>query len=409
MSQHRRRDPRVLKIMRNRLHPLHSQYVDTSTIKQFGPSGLLRKFPHKVGTMTASGRRRINRLGGPTPSFSMQQSLDALVNLPLHQVKQPEFYILVVLDCVAGRLTEHDKDCLGFAQMLANRKGQTGAVLAVIFGESKDTDLTLCGIDRLLHITDDAVQGYQPELCCEYLSQIVAQFNPKHIIFPDSIFAGADLGRRIAAKLTLSVATSAWKLVDDELTCRASKGLSDIKSPLTDVILLLEQAYEPTSEYRYETLSLDIPKIATYKSSLQDDGLVEVDPSQIPLAEAGFIIAGGNGITDWPLFHRTAELLGATEGASRVAVDDGFMARDRQVGATGTWVSAQVYIAVGISGAIQHLQGISRCEKVIAINIDDSCDMIKRADLSVVGDSQAILAELNQLCLQTKKVVDDVA
>ena len=78
-----------------------------------------------------------------------------------------------------------------------------------------------------------------------------------------------------------------------------------------------------------------------------------------------------------------------------MAVDDGFMARDRQVGASGTWVTARVvYVAVGISGAIQHLQGIGACDKVVAINLDPGCDMIKRADLSVIGESAAILNAL---------------
>ncbi|MCY1456052.1 Acryloyl-CoA reductase electron transfer subunit beta [compost metagenome] len=77
-----------------------------------------------------------------------------------------------------------------------------------------------------------------------------------------------------------------------------------------------------------------------------------------------------------------------------MAVDDGFMARDRQVGASGTWVTARVYVAVGISGAIQHLQGIGACDKVVAINLDPGCDMIKRADLSVIGESAEILQAL---------------
>lgn len=77
-----------------------------------------------------------------------------------------------------------------------------------------------------------------------------------------------------------------------------------------------------------------------------------------------------------------------------MAVDDGFMPRNRQVGATGTWVTARVYVAVGISGAIQHLQGIGACDKVVAINMDPGCDMIERADLSVIGDSSAILKAL---------------
>ena len=123
-------------------------------------------------------------------------------------------------------------------------------------------------------------------------------------------------------------------------------------------------------------------------------GAVEVDPSAIVMAEAPFILSGGNGVKDWGLFHRAALALGATEGASRVAVDDGFMSRERQVGASGTWVTARVYVAVGISGAIQHLQGIAACDKVVAINLDPACDMVKRADLSVVGDSTAVLEAL---------------
>ena len=127
---------------------------------------------------------------------------------------------------------------------------------------------------------------------------------------------------------------------------------------------------------------------------IEDLGAVEVDPAAIPMAEAEFIVSGGNGVKDWGLFHRATAALGATEGASRVAVDDGFMGRDRQVGASGTWVTARVYVAVGISGAIQHLQGIGACDKVVAINLDPGCDMIKRADLSVIGDGAAVLEAL---------------
>ncbi len=65
------------------------------------------------------------------------------------------------------------------------------------------------------------------------------------------------------------------------------------------------------------------------------------------MAEAEFILSGGNGVKDWALFHQAAAALGATEGASRVAVDDGFMGRERQVGASGIWVTARVYVAVG--------------------------------------------------------------
>jgi len=121
------------------------------------------------------------------------------------------------------------------------------------------------------------------------------------------------------------------------------------------------------------------------------------------MAEAEFILSAGNGIHNWDQFHEAAKVLGATEGASRVAVDDGFMPRSRQVGATGTWVTARVYVAVGISGAIQHMQGIGQVDKVVAINTDAGCDMVKRAALSVIGDSEEILAELMKLAAEHKQ------
>ena len=130
---------------------------------------------------------------------------------------------------------------------------------------------------------------------------------------------------------------------------------------------------------------------------IEDKGQVAVDPSAVPLGEAEFILSAGNGIRDFALFHDAAKALRATEGASRVAVDNGDMPRFRQVGATGTWVTARVYLAVGISGAVQHLQGIGQCDKVIAINTDAGCDMVKRADLSVIADSTDMLAALIKL------------
>ena len=161
------------------------------------------------------------------------------------------------------------------------------------------------------------------------------------------------------------------------------------------LILAAAECADPVSETRHEVLPVELStSLARSLPRIEDLGAVAVDPAAIPMAEAEFIFSGGNGVKDWALFHQTAAALGATEGASRVAVDDGFMARDRQVGASGTWVTARVYVAVGISGAIQHLQGIGACDKVVAINLDAGCDMIKRADLSVIGDSAAILRAL---------------
>jgi electron transfer flavoprotein alpha subunit len=184
-------------------------------------------------------------------------------------------------------------------------------------------------------------------------------------------------------------------VANEQCIGRAGAGQQDIQRALPRLILAAAECAEPVSETRHEARPVELAApVAHSLTRLQDLGPVAVDPAQIPMAEAEFILSGGNGVKDWELFHQAAVALGATEGASRVAVDDGFMPRNRQVGATGTWVTARVYMAVGISGAIQHLQGIGACDKVVAVNLDPGCDMIKRADLSVIGDSAAILKAL---------------
>ncbi|MGA9223780.1 MAG: electron transfer flavoprotein subunit alpha/FixB family protein, partial [Pseudomonas graminis] len=189
--------------------------------------------------------------------------------------------------------------------------------------------------------------------------------------------------------------TRVWQIAGERCIGRAGAGAEDLSRPVSRLILAQAECAEPVSEKRHEALPVELSTaVARSLSRIEDLGAVAVDPALIPMSEAEFIFSGGNGIKDWPLFHRTAVALGATEGASRVAVDDGFMTRDRQVGASGTWVTARVYVAVGISGAIQHLQGIGACDKVVAINLDPTCDMIKRADLSVIGESSAILEAL---------------
>jgi electron transfer flavoprotein alpha subunit len=356
-----------------------------------GPNGVIRKNPHGIGFIGPNGIKRIDR-SGAQQGGATKRSAAVEVQLPLHQVPQPAFYINVVPDMVGGRLSSHDRDLLGLAHQLA---GKDGAVLAVVFGEHKENAFATAGVDRLLVLDGEEFSGYAPEQRVQGLRAVDNQFSPRHWLLPDSRSGGGELGRRFAAALGERPATRVWQVKDQECIGRAGAGLQDLARPVARLILAAVECAEPVSETRHEALPVELSTaVARSLSRIEDLGAVAVDPAAIPMAEAEFIFSGGNGVKDWGLFHRTAEALGATEGASRVAVDDGFMARDRQVGASGTWVTARVYVAVGISGAIQHLQGIGACDKVVAINLDPGCDMIKRADLSVIGESAEILQAL---------------
>lgn len=390
MSDIIRRDPRAEWIARNRLHPLHAA-MQTQQTTWMGPNGLIRKNPHAVGFIGPNGIKRIDRSGAQQGS-SNKRSAAVEVQLPLHQLAAPAFYIAVVPDMVGGRLSSHDRDLLGLARGLA---GSDGAVLAVLFGEHKESKFDTAGVDRLLVIEGDAFDGYAPEQRVQGLRAVDNQFNPRHWLLPDSRTGGAELGRRFAATLGERPATRVWQVKDGLCSGRAGAGQQDLIRDLPRLILASAECAEPVSETRHEALPVTLSTaVARSLARIEDLGPVAVDPAAIAMAEAEFIVSGGNGVKDWDLFHRATVALGATEGASRVAVDDGFMPRNRQVGATGTWVTARVYLAVGISGAIQHLQGIGACDKVVAVNLDPGCDMIKRADLSVIGDSAAILKAL---------------
>jgi len=397
MSDIIRRDPRAEWIARNRLHPLHAamQSAQGGEVRWMGPNGLIRRNPHAVGFIGPNGVRRIDRSGGQQGTAGKRSSAPEVVQLPLQVIEQPAFYIAVVPDMVGGRLSSHDRDLLGLARKLA---GEGGAVLAIVFGEHKESAFDTAGVDRLLLVEGDEYEGYAPEQRVLALRAVDGQFVPRHWLLPDSRTGGGELGRRLGASLGERPATRVWQAEGERCIGRAGAGQQDLQRPLARLILAAAECAEPVSETRHEARPVALEGgVARNLPRIEDLGPVAVDPAQIPMAEAEFILSGGNGVRDWDLFHRAAAALGATEGASRVAVDDGHMPRNRQVGATGTWVTARVYLAVGISGAIQHLQGIGACDKVVAVNMDPGCDMIKRADLSVIGDSTAILQALVRL------------
>ena len=397
MSDIIRRDPRAEWIARNRLHPLHAamQSAQGGEVRWMGPNGLIRKNLHAVGFIGPNGVKRIDRSGGQQGTAGKRSSAPEVVQLPLQVIEQPAFYIAVVPDMVGGRLSSHDRDLLGLARKLA---GEGGAVLAIVFGEHKESAFDTAGVDRLLLVEGDEYEGYAPEQRVLALRAVDGQFVPRHWLLPDSRTGGGELGRRLAAALGERPAGRVWQVEDGRCIGRAGAGQQDLQRPLARLILAAAECAEPVSETRHEARPVALDGgVARNLPRIEDLGPVAVDPAQIPMAEAEFILSGGNGVRDWDLFHRAAAALGATEGASRVAVDDGHMPRNRQVGATGTWVTARVYLAVGISGAIQHLQGIGACDKVVAVNMDPGCDMIKRADLSVIGDSTAILQALIRL------------
>lgn len=353
-----------------------------------------------------SGRRRVN-WSRRTVTNSLQTShhgerdddhADTVAVPKPRRIDQPDDLVAVVPDLEGGRLSSHDRDLFGAARALADEGG--GGVLAIVFGDCRD-DLAVSGCDRLVQFRDSRLSGYAPEARLAALRAAVAVYKPAFTLFPDSAVMGADLGRRFAAASGLDAATNVWSLDRQACVRRAGNDTSDERRPTPPVLLLAPEVGAPLSGDRHDTERLEAPTF-DLSSRLVDLGKCVVDLADVPVTEADFIMAGGNGVADWNAFHQAASALGAVEGASRVAVDAGWMPRARQVGSSGSLVSARFYLAVGISGAPQHLQGIEACDHVIAINVDPNCEMVKRADLAVIADATDVMAYLTSMSRQLR-------
>ena len=196
----------------------------------------------------------------------------------------------------------------------------------------------------------------------------------------------------------LTAATHVVEIDTKHVATYQTGGTALARSELPEVILLAPNIVESELPFTAKATRINAPIIADAtaqtKNQYQDLGLQASIASDIALEEADFIVSAGNGVANLTTLAKLADTLGASVGASRVVVDDGKLPRDKQIGATGKTVTASTYMAVGISGAVQHLQGIKDCRHVIAINKDASAPMIKRADLSIIGDAEAIMQAL---------------
>ncbi len=362
-------------------------------------AGRVRKDPFAArGDTGTSGRKRVGRWWAPAPVAPVVPAAPQALAERIKTVESSACHILVVPDLDDGRLTSHDRDTLGAARILAN--GLDGAAVAIVFagpdGPRDDLDLGAAGADCAMVFADAAFAGYAPEARAAAVAAAAEQLEARHVLLPDTAVGGGDVGRRLAVLLGDRAAGDVQRIAKDRIVRRGGGGRSDVEMSPPRVLLIANEAADPVMDDRYEARAVEPAPFAA-SPRIEDGGLAATDPNAVPLAEADFIVSAGNGISDWDAFHETAAALGATEGGSRVVCDAGLLPRFRQVGASGTLVEPRCYLALGIAGAPQHLQGVQRCERVVAINTDLYADMVKRADLSIIHDAQEVMAALVRL------------
>jgi electron transfer flavoprotein alpha subunit len=305
--------------------------------------------------------------------------------------------VVVLAHAERAALDEAAREALAAAALLAR---PDEAVVLLCVGACRD-DVARLAVDRAEVLIDGVADAAAVLARCDAL-------NARHLLLPDR-GADAHLGRHIAALALArgrSAATQVVELFNGQARMRAAGG-QDALMDQPWLMLLRRQVARTDLPFVglgevHDAASWGAASAAPH--GVQDLGLAPADAQSVPLEEADFILAAGNGVSDVPLFQRLAAALGAATGASRVAVDDGRFPRSKQVGATGKTVQARGYLAFGISGAVQHLQGIKECRHVMSVNTDASAPLAQRAELTVVADAQALMAALLQCAEQARAV-----
>ena len=226
--------------------------------------------------------------------------------------------------------------------------------------------------------------------------------NYSHVLAPSTTF-GKDLLPRAAALLDAPQVSDVMKVVDPltfERPIYAGNAIVTVKAPEKPCVVATVRTASWTAcgeggnaEVADATTDAALPSHSRYVELKQDT------TDRPDLQSASRVVSGGRGVgskENFAIVYKLADKLGAAVGASRAAVDAGFVPNDLQVGQTGKIIAPDLYIAVGISGAIQHLTGIKDARTIVAINKDPEAPIFQVADLGLVGDLFQILPELEQ-------------
>ena len=252
---------------------------------------------------------------------------------------------------------------------------------------------------------------FQPARWAAALASLLAH---EPIVVVPAAPDGRDLAPRLAATLDRTLFAGAVQVSAERVVLARGGGLAmHTLTPPAAYIATLQigvRGVDPAdSTDATAIIELDAPGTGTgtgtgtAASAHLDAHVVEVigpDPATIDLAEAGRIVGGGAGLTSAEQFDRLAALggaIGASVGATRVITDRGWVPHERQIGTTGVVVDPQLYLAFGVSGAVQHTSGLGHPDHIISVNTDAHCPMMQLADLAVVADANEVLAHLVEL------------
>lgn len=308
-----------------------------------------------------------------------------------------------------GVLQKVSLELLGKGRGIADELGVE--LTAILLGDKVSKlaeDLVAFGADKVIVANSELLKDYTTDGYTKVICDLANKIKPA-IIFIGASFVGRDLGPRVAARLSTGLTADCTGLDIDMdtknlLMTRPAFGgnlmatiecadhrpqMATIRPGVFEKLTRDENKKGNIEEVKFELKKEDI------RTTVEE--VAKSIKNIVDIGEAKIIVSGGRGVGStetFTLLNELAEALGGVVGASRGAVDKGWVDKAYQVGQTGKTVRPTLYIACGISGAIQHLAGMQDSDYIIAINKDESAPMMKAADLALVGDLNKIIPEM---------------
>ncbi len=327
------------------------------------------------------------------------------------------------------RLNDVSLELCGKARKLGDQlKVRVSAVLAGYDVRPLARRLIAQGVDRVYHVHDPALRHYQTNSYAKALVELAKKYEPQIVLFGATAI-GRDLAPRVASSLQAGMTADCTDLqIKDVLEKRT-------KTTHPNLLLQIRPAFG--GNIVATIVNYDMwPQMATVREGVMPmlepdpqrvgeviDENIAFEPADTPLKliervieerkvnlkGARVIVAGGGGVgskENFKLIHELAGALGGAVGASRAAVDGGFVGKEHQIGQTGTTVRPALYIACGISGAVQHRAGMEESAKIIAINSDPNAPIFSVAHYGIVGNLNEVIPRMIKMFRERPEVAD---
>jgi len=310
--------------------------------------------------------------------------------------------VLFLVDHTGGKIAKAAGELATFAKTA----GESVAVVLSSNPAEIITQLSAFGVDKVITAAGDW-DKYSSAAAADALAQIVAAEKPAAVLITSSA-RGKEIAGRLAVKTNSGLITDAVS-VDKDLIATQSVfgGSTTVHSAVitgTPIITLRSNSIEAVADQ-------STPAVSEFAVTISDNAKLATVTASTPavkggrpeLTEASIVVSGGRGTNgDFKPVEAFADSLGAAVGASRAATDAGWYPHTHQVGQTGKTVSPQLYVAAGISGAIQHRAGMQTSKTIVAINKDPEAPILELADFAVVGDLFNVLPQATQAIVARK-------